>query len=122
MIDDVIRAYVKGATAEGYAEDWDLEQLWTSLRILYPIGVTIEDVEEEAGGERAQIDAEFLEARLIAGRTRGVHATRGGVLAGDHAAGRAGRTAPGDRPQVARAPVRDGLPAGRHRPAGARPA
>jgi preprotein translocase subunit SecA len=64
MIDDVIAEYVKGATAEGYAEDWDLEQLWSSLRILYPIGVTIEDLEEEAGGERAQIDGEFLAARL----------------------------------------------------------
>ena len=65
MIDDVIGAYVKGATADGYAEEWDLEQLWTSLRQLYPIGVTIEEVEDEAGGERAQVDAEFLEARLV---------------------------------------------------------
>ena len=64
MIDDVIGAYVRGATVDGYAEDWDLEQLWTSLRILYPVGVTIEDVEEEAGGDRSQIDAEFLETRL----------------------------------------------------------
>jgi preprotein translocase subunit SecA len=65
MIDDVVGAYVRGATAEGYAEEWDLEQLWTNLRILYPIGITIEDVEDEAGGHRDQIDAEFLEARLI---------------------------------------------------------
>jgi preprotein translocase subunit SecA len=65
MIDDVVGAYVKGATTEGYAEEWDLDQLWTSLRQLYPITVTVEDVEEEAGGERAQIDAEFLEAQLL---------------------------------------------------------
>src|SRR3712207_105887 len=50
MIDDVITAYVTGATSDGYAEDWDLEQLWTSLKQLYPVGITIEDVEEEAGG------------------------------------------------------------------------
>ncbi len=65
MIDDVVGEYVKGATAEGYAEEWDLEQLWTNLRILYPIGITIEDVEDEAGGGRDRIDAEFLEAQLV---------------------------------------------------------
>ena len=34
MIAEVIGAYVDGATDEGYAEDWDLEQLWTALRRL----------------------------------------------------------------------------------------
>ncbi|GAB3139257.1 preprotein translocase subunit SecA [Micromonospora sonneratiae] len=64
MIDDVVTAYVTGATSEGYAEDWDLEQLWSSLKQLYPVGVTIEDLEEEAGGERNSLDADFLLARL----------------------------------------------------------
>jgi preprotein translocase subunit SecA len=65
MIDDVIGAYVAGATADGYAEDWDLDQLWNSLKQLYPVGVTIEDLEEEAGGARSSLDADFLTARLI---------------------------------------------------------
>ena len=39
MLTDVITAYVDGATAEGYVEDWDLEQLWTALKTLYPVGV-----------------------------------------------------------------------------------
>ena len=65
MIDDVIAAYVQGATSEGYAEDWDLDQLWSALKQLYPIGVTIEDLEEEAGGRQA-LDADFLTARLQA--------------------------------------------------------
>ncbi|HEY0699093.1 MAG TPA: SEC-C metal-binding domain-containing protein, partial [Micromonospora sp.] len=64
MIDDVVGAYVQGATADGYAEDWDLEQLWSSLKQLYPVGMTIEDLEEEAGGERSSVDAEFLLVRL----------------------------------------------------------
>ena len=38
MIDDVVTGYVEGATAEGYPEDWDLDQLWTALRTLYPVG------------------------------------------------------------------------------------
>jgi preprotein translocase subunit SecA len=55
---------VAGATAEGYAEDWDLDQLWTSLKQIYPVGVEIDDLVEEAGGERSGIDAEFLAAQL----------------------------------------------------------
>ncbi|RKN38075.1 preprotein translocase subunit SecA [Micromonospora endolithica] len=64
MIDDTVGAYVQGATSEGYAEDWDLEQLWSSLKQLYPVGMTIEELEEEAGGSRSSIDADFLLSRL----------------------------------------------------------
>jgi preprotein translocase subunit SecA len=64
MIEDVVTAYVTGATSEGYAEDWDLDQLWSSLKQLYPIGVTIEDLIEESGGERNSLDADFLLARI----------------------------------------------------------
>ncbi|MEO3746364.1 preprotein translocase subunit SecA [Plantactinospora sp. B5E13] len=60
MIEDTITAYVTGATADGYAEDWDLDQLWSSLKQLYPIGITVEDVVEESGGERNTLDADFL--------------------------------------------------------------
>jgi preprotein translocase subunit SecA len=64
MINDVVAAYVLGATAEGVgAEDWDLPKLWTSLRQLYPIGVTIEDLADEAGGPEG-LDGEFISARL----------------------------------------------------------
>ncbi|MFI6262073.1 preprotein translocase subunit SecA [Micromonospora sp. NPDC051006] len=64
MIDDVVEAYVQGATSEGYGEDWDLEQLWSSLKQLYPVGITIEELEEEAGGSRTGMDADFLISRL----------------------------------------------------------
>ena len=40
MLVDVITAYVDGATSEGYAEDWDLDALWTALKTLYPVGIT----------------------------------------------------------------------------------
>ncbi len=39
MLTDVVTAYVDGAAAEGYVEDWDLEQLWTALKTLYPVAV-----------------------------------------------------------------------------------
>ena len=38
---------------------WDLEGLWTELRGLYPIGITVEDIDEEAGG-RHRVTAEML--------------------------------------------------------------
>jgi preprotein translocase subunit SecA len=64
MIDDVITDYVTAATADGYAEDWDLDQLWTSLKRLYPVTLTIDDVIEESGGERNAIDQDFLIQQL----------------------------------------------------------
>lgn len=44
MVRDVVTAYVDGATAEGYAEDWDLDALWTALKTLYPVGIDPETV------------------------------------------------------------------------------
>ena len=49
MLTDVITAYVNGATEEGYAEDWDLDQLWTALRSLYPVGIKYEDIGDDVG-------------------------------------------------------------------------
>ncbi|HZM68276.1 MAG TPA: preprotein translocase subunit SecA [Nakamurella sp.] len=49
MITDVITAYVDGATAQGYAEDWDKDTLWTALRTLYPISTTPESIAAEHG-------------------------------------------------------------------------
>jgi preprotein translocase subunit SecA len=60
MIDDVITAYVEGATAEGYPEDWDLEQLWTALKTLYPVAITVDDLVKEAGGDLNGVSAELL--------------------------------------------------------------
>jgi len=52
MIGEVAQAYVHGAT-EGFPEEWDLEQLWTALGTLYAISLSIEAVENEAGGREA---------------------------------------------------------------------
>ena len=65
MIAEVIGGYVEGATAEGYPEDWDLDQLWTALRSLYPIAVTVDEVIEEAGGDRSGLSTEQLTQLLV---------------------------------------------------------
>jgi preprotein translocase subunit SecA len=50
MLEDVVRAYATAATAEGYAEDWDLDKLWTAYRTLYPVGIRWEDLADSDGG------------------------------------------------------------------------
>ncbi len=66
MIDDVVTGYVDGATANGYAEEWDLEQLWTALKTLYPVSLSIEEAIDQAGGEKADLTREFLLEELLA--------------------------------------------------------
>ena len=41
-------------TAEGFAEEWDLDRLWSAFKQLYPVKVTVEEL-EEAAGDRAGI-------------------------------------------------------------------
>jgi preprotein translocase subunit SecA len=60
MIDEVVAAYVNGATSEGFPEEWDLDQLWTAFRDLYHPALTVADVVEEAGGERSALSREFI--------------------------------------------------------------
>ena len=40
MIDDTVDGYVTGAT-EGFPEEWDLDALWTALKQLYPVSITL---------------------------------------------------------------------------------
>lgn len=66
MITDVVTAYVDGATADGYVEDWDLEQLWTALRTLYPVGIDYKElVGDSDEGDTKDITAEELRETLL---------------------------------------------------------
>ncbi|SON60405.1 Protein translocase subunit SecA [Mycobacterium simulans] len=66
MVRDVITAYVDGATGEGYAEDWDLEALWTALKTLYPVEIQHEDLtRQDVDSERDELTRdELLDALL----------------------------------------------------------
>ncbi|MGW8793633.1 preprotein translocase subunit SecA [Streptomyces althioticus] len=59
FMDDTIDAYVQAETAEGFPEDWDLDRLWGAFKQLYPVSVTVEEL-EEAAGDRAGLTAEFI--------------------------------------------------------------
>lgn len=58
MIDQTVEGYVTGATV-GFPEEWDLEALWTALKTLYPVSLTLSSIEDEAGG-RANLDRDEL--------------------------------------------------------------
>jgi preprotein translocase subunit SecA len=65
MLVDVITAYVDGATSDGYAEDWDLDALWTALKTLYPVGIKHEDLTRPDDSERDELTRdELLDALL----------------------------------------------------------
>jgi preprotein translocase subunit SecA len=60
MVDEVVTAYVTGATSDGFPEEWDLDQLWVAFRDLYHPALTVGDLVEEAGGERSALSQEFI--------------------------------------------------------------
>ncbi len=62
FIDDVVEGFVRGAT-EGFAEEWQLDDLWTQLRQIWPVGVDLKVLEKEAG-ELANIERDHLIAVL----------------------------------------------------------
>src|SRR6476646_9639074 len=67
MVDDVVGAYVDGATEVGYSEYWDLEQLWNGLKALYPVGLDRKDlIERVADGDQAGLSPEKLKEELLA--------------------------------------------------------
>ena len=59
FIDDVVVGVVTGATQE-YAEEWDLDQLWTDLKQIWPVAIEPKTVIAEAGGSKADIDRQDL--------------------------------------------------------------
>ncbi|GAB2894027.1 preprotein translocase subunit SecA [Neomicrococcus lactis] len=59
FIEDAIGAIVREHTATGHGDSWDLDKLWTELKNLYPVAITVDDVVEEAGS-RARLTPEFL--------------------------------------------------------------
>lgn len=64
FLDDTISGYVRGAT-EGYAEEWDLEALWTALRQIYPVSLDHEAIVAEAGGIDHLDREELVEALKV---------------------------------------------------------
>ena len=66
MIDSTISAYVDGATAEGYVEDWDLDGLWNALESLYGPTVSAQElIDGDEYGRASELTSEQLRQALV---------------------------------------------------------
>jgi len=65
FLTETITAYINSATSIGVAENWDLNTLWTALKSLYPISITVEDLISEVG-EVGALDSDFILDRVLA--------------------------------------------------------
>ena len=66
MIDSTIGAYVDGATAEGYVEDWDLDGLWNALDSLYGPTVSAQElIDGDEYGRAGELTSEQLRQALV---------------------------------------------------------
>ncbi len=59
FMDDTIDDYIKAETGEGFAEEWDLDKLWSAFGQLYPAKVVVDEVDDEAG-DRAGVTADLI--------------------------------------------------------------
>jgi preprotein translocase subunit SecA len=66
MVNEVVAGYAAGATSDGYPEEWDLDKLWRAFGQLFPISISVDDVIEEVGGDRAGLSGEFITEAAIA--------------------------------------------------------
>ena len=66
MVDSTISAYVDGATAEGYVEDWDLDGLWNALDSLYGPTVSAQElIDGDEYGRAGELTSEQLRQALV---------------------------------------------------------
>lgn len=63
FIGEVVEGYVVGATAEGFAEEWDLDKLWKAFGELFPIKLTVSELVEQAGS-REELTPEFIKEKV----------------------------------------------------------
>jgi preprotein translocase subunit SecA len=61
---DTLTAYVAGATAEGFPENWDLDTLFQAINTLFPISFTPESLAAEVGG-REGLDSDFILGKVL---------------------------------------------------------
>jgi preprotein translocase subunit SecA len=65
FIEDAITAVIDDHTGSGHTESWDFDALWTELKTMYPVSVTIDEVVAEAGGSKGRITPEGLKREII---------------------------------------------------------
>ena len=64
FIEDAIGAIIDDHTGNGHNESWDFDALWTELKTLYPVGVTIDEVVAESGS-KGKVTPEGLKREIL---------------------------------------------------------
>jgi len=65
FIEDAINAVIDDHTGSGHNESWDFDALWTELKTLYPVSVTIDEVVAEGAGRKGGITSEGLKREIL---------------------------------------------------------
>lgn len=65
FLEDVITIIVDSNIVENSGINWDLDALWSDMKTIYPIGITVEEVLTEAG-TRSKLTKSWLSRELLA--------------------------------------------------------
>jgi len=68
FLSDVVGEVVDAHTAEGHSDDWDFDALWTELKTLYPVTITVDELLTEAGA-KGKVTEEFLRKEILSDAT-----------------------------------------------------
>ncbi|MEA9986689.1 preprotein translocase subunit SecA [Subtercola sp. RTI3] len=64
FLHDVIEDVLETHAGEGNGDDWDFDAMWTELKTLYPISISIDEVIAEAGS-RGKISRDFVAREVL---------------------------------------------------------
>ncbi|GAA3582468.1 preprotein translocase subunit SecA [Klugiella xanthotipulae] len=64
FMNDVVTAVLDEHAGSGTGDDWDFDAMWTELKQLYPISITIDEVIEEAGS-KGKINRDFVQREIM---------------------------------------------------------
>ncbi|MCS5734939.1 preprotein translocase subunit SecA [Herbiconiux daphne] len=64
FLEEVIDEIISDHAAAGNGDDWDFDALWTELKTLYPISITIDEVIAEAGA-KGRVNREFVSREIL---------------------------------------------------------
>ncbi|MFC4223862.1 preprotein translocase subunit SecA [Lysinibacter cavernae] len=64
FMNDVVTAVLDTHAGSGTGDDWDFDAMWTELKTLYPISITIDEVIEEAGS-KGKINRDFVQREIM---------------------------------------------------------
>ena len=65
FIEDAVTTVIDDHTGSGHTESWDFDALWTELKTMYPVSVSIDEVVAEAAGRKGGITAEGLKREIL---------------------------------------------------------